>query len=440
MYAQLRHKIKELNQLAFPLIIQNIAGMLIGLLDEMFVGRISTEAYGVIGIVVSLTNLFAGILGYFAVALNIEGARRRGEKDEDGFRTILMTSILMDLAIGISYGGSILIFCRPVFSKIYGLDGEALNAAITYARITSLYMLFQLLSFTFSSYFKIMKRTGKLMWVTTGATLINVVIDYILVFGKFGFPKLGVAGAALGTMIGMFLNAFTLFILARKDVEFSRHKVKQYMLSAKELVIHSLPLAGEELLEGSVFVVLLNAVISQMGSEEIGAYLLVKTLLDIVMVSMYMYGSAELTVVSERIGQKKYGEIKELAKIGVAMSCLIYMGLSVLLLLFKDTVPKLITDEEILIANSAGIILPMIVMNLCNPVQVIYKYVLQACNKAKFVLYATAAVNLFVFVLILLLRANHLQMSAVFIGMFLNYFILMFVYYACLHKTVAVVK
>ena len=63
------------------MIIQNIAGMLIGLVDEMFVGRISTKAYGGIGITVSLMNMLAGIFGMLAIAFNIEGAKAKGKKE-----------------------------------------------------------------------------------------------------------------------------------------------------------------------------------------------------------------------------------------------------------------------------------------------------------------------------------------------------------------------
>ena len=65
--------------IAIPLIVQNIACMLIGLVDQIFIGHISTEAYGAIGIAVSLMNFMAGVFGMLATAFNILGAKRIGE-------------------------------------------------------------------------------------------------------------------------------------------------------------------------------------------------------------------------------------------------------------------------------------------------------------------------------------------------------------------------
>lgn len=168
-----RH-VKELNKFAFPLIIQNITGMLIGLVDEMFIGRISAEAYGAIGIMVALMNLLAGIFGNVAVTFNIEGAKKRGENDTEGFDLYFISSIFIDIIIGIIYILAITFFSNQILGNLYGLSGDALHFAKTYAFITCPYMLLQLLIFTFNSYFKIEKKTKRLMWISIASTLINV--------------------------------------------------------------------------------------------------------------------------------------------------------------------------------------------------------------------------------------------------------------------------
>ena len=197
--------VKELNKFALPLIIQNITGMLIGLVDEMFIGRISTEAYGAIGIMVALMNLLAGIFGNIAVTFNIEGARKRGENDNKGFDLYFISSIFIDIIIGVLYILIITLFSNQILGGLYGLSGEALRSARTYAFITCPYMMFQLLIFTFNSYFKIEKKTKSLMWISTASTVLNVFLDYLLVFGKLGFPRLETAGAALATIISVFV-------------------------------------------------------------------------------------------------------------------------------------------------------------------------------------------------------------------------------------------
>lgn len=419
-----------------PLLVQNVACMSVGLIDAMFVGRISADAYGAIGIAVSLMNLMAGIFGCLAVAFNIVGSRKLGESNREEFREIFMSSLLLDVAIGVIYGILTVALCRPVFTHIYGLTGEALSTAVVYSYITCPYMLFQLVIFSCSSYFKIMKNTGRLMLFSTGPAVLNVLLDYIFIFGKFGFPRLGAVGAAMATIISVFAGMAVVVWAAGKDIVYLFRKNSRYLERAKELIKVNLPIAGEELLEGSVFVVVIQAIISHIGIDEIGAYLLVKNVLDIALLAMYMYGSAELTLVSEKIGQKLYERIQKMAIAGTVISFAIYVVLSALTVIFRRQAPLLISDDMRLVSLAGRIIIPMVIMNLCNPFQTIYKYVLQACGDGKYVLYATALVNAAALGVIVLLYLLGGKMWSVFIGLFVNYSLAAFIYFRRLKNVV----
>lgn len=428
-----RH-VKELNKFAFPLIIQNITGMLIGLVDEMFIGRISAEAYGAIGIMVALMNLLAGIFGNVAVTFNIEGAKKRGENDTEGFDLYFISSIFIDIIIGILYILTITFFSNQILGNLYGLSGNALHFAKTYAFITCPYMLLQLLIFTFNSYFKIEKKTKRLMWISIASTLINVFLDYLLVFGKLGLPRLETAGAALATIISVLFNAAALGIIIKKERKVHGNFLKNCFSSSIYLIKESMPLIGEELLEGSIFVIIINAIISNIGILEISSYLLIKYFMDIIMIAMYMYGTAELTLVSEKIGQNKYCDIKGLTIVGILISIVIYVVLSMIIIIFRDKVPMLISNETALIEGAAKLIFPMVLMNLFNPIQTILKYVLLACGKAKSVLYITASINAVVLLYIITTYFIGSKLYFVFTGLFINYFALSFIYAVYLRK------
>lgn len=427
---------KLLNKIAIPLIVQNISCMSIGLIDQMFIGRISADIYGAIGVTISLMNFMAGIFGYFAVAFHIIGSKKQGEENKEEFREVFMSSLLIDFVIGVIYGMLTIILCKFIFKSFYGLSGEALTAAVTYSYITCPYMLFQLVIFSCSSYFKVKKNTSKLMFISTGASILNTILDYIFIFGKFGFPKLGTVGAATATIISVFINMLILLLAARKDIVYFFNNNKYYLQRIKELIKTSLPLAGEELLEGSIFVLTVNAIISNIGINEIGAYLLAKNVLEIILISMYMYGSAELTLVGEKIGQHLYKEIKKIAFAGVLLSCSIYVVLSIFVIIFKEDVPKIISNDKNLISLASKIMVPMVIMNLFNPIQTVYKYVLQACSDGKYVLYITAFINMIAFIIIMVLYILGWKLWSVFIGLFVNYVLAMFVYLFRLKKVI----
>ena len=187
MFQISKFRAQELNKIAIPLIIQNISSFLIGFVDEMFIGRISTEAYGAIGVAASLMFFIAGVFSYIAVAFNIIGSRKIGEKNIEDFRRCLIASLIIDVFVGLLYAITILLIGKQLFKIAYRFSGEALAAAVTYTNITCLYMLFQMIIFTFNSYFKIKKKTKYIMWGAIGAAVLNTVLDYVLIFGKCGF-------------------------------------------------------------------------------------------------------------------------------------------------------------------------------------------------------------------------------------------------------------
>lgn len=156
-----------------------------------------------------------------------------------------------------------------------------------------------------------------------------------------------------------------------------------------------------------------------------------------ILISMYMYGSAELTLVGEKIGQHLYKEIKKIAFAGVLLSCSIYVVLSIFVIIFKEDVPKIISNDKNLISLASQIMVPMVIMNLFNPIQTVYKYVLQACSDGKYVLYITAFINMIAFIIIMVLYILGWKLWSVFIGLFVNYVLAMFVYLFRLKKVIS---
>ncbi|GFI22830.1 multidrug resistance protein NorM [Lachnospiraceae bacterium] len=425
---------QELNKIAIPLIIQNISSFLIGFVDEMFIGRISTEAYGAIGVATSLTFFIAGVFSYAAVAFNIIGSRKIGEKNTDDFRKSLMASLIIDVFIGLIYAITIILIGKRLFRIVYGFSGEALTAALTYIYITSPYMLFQMIIFTFHSYFKIKKKTKYIMWGAIGATVLNTVLDYVLIFGKCGLEPMGVAGVATASMISVLINMLIYIWIGRKDIRFLWKDKSIYIKEMTTLIKTSLPLAGEELLEGSVFVVVINALIAQIGIIEIGAYLLIKKIIDMIMIPMFMYGSAVLTLVSENTGQKDQDRIMKTTETGVVISILLFLVGGLIVIFFRKQVPRLISEDDVLISFASTIMFPMVLMNFFNPIQTIYKYALQAYGDGNFVLYAAAFVHLIILGFILIMYWMNPTVVIIFVGLFLSYLFNYLIYRGRLRK------
>lgn len=419
---RLNHETRELNKLAIPLIAQSVSGMVIGLSDQMIVGRISVSAFGAIGAINALLFFLAGVIGNKAIAFNIRGSKARGGNEHEKFRNEFMAAIILDLLIGGAFTILMLFAGEAVLKLIYGFSGQALTEGKKYMAIMSLYMPIQLLLFTCNTYFKVIKNTTQIMLYATAASILNIVFDYIFVFGKLGFPAMGTTGAALGSILSLALNLLAYLFIAGKDIRFRMGYLSGYRKLMRGQLWETIPLAGQELLEGSIVVVLVHAIVARTGIVQLSSYLLVKGVLDIALMAMYMYGSATLTLVSESLGARNQNAMRRYPKEAVKLSVMMFSIVGIFLILFRGQIPQLITNDGDVIRFAASIMTAMVVMNLFNPFQEVYKYALQASGNATFVLYASLGVNGVVLGLIcVLVFGVQIGIWGVFICLFLNY-------------------
>ncbi|EJS46652.1 MATE family efflux transporter [Bacillus cereus] len=423
------NSIKEINHIAVPLVVNSIAGLLIKLVDQAMIGRISVEAYGAIGVVSSLLFTFAGILGVMSVSFNIYGSRSMGQEDIKSFNNYFISSIFLNIIIGISLALLLLIFQRPLLSIVFGFEGNILEDSIQYLTIMSVYILIQLLLFTFSTFFKIIKETKWIFIGSTVASILNVILNYLLIFGNFGFPKLGISGSAIATIIALSINLIFYMYLCRKQLKITFLNFKIYINNLKFLCKKSTSLVGQEILEGGIFIIGVNAMIARTGDIQLSGYLLVSQILSIILIPMYMYSSAILTLVSERYGSKQLMDLKELPRVTLGLIMVFYMFLSIIFVFLKYEVVAFITNDTNLINYAASILTFIIIANIFNPLHNVYKYALQAIGQSNYVLIKTAIINLITFVMMVItIYVFNLNIFGVFISLFFNYVMLSIIF------------
>lgn len=439
MYKLIKNEAKELNNIALPLIIQSITGLIIGFTDQAMVGRISIFAYSAIGVVVSLLSLLAGILGYTSVVFNINGAKALGKEDTADFQDEFISCLILNILIGLAFFIIIILFKIPILSLLYGFKGKILDEAINYLNIMSVYILIELLLFNFSALFKIKKMTKWVLIGSTTSSIINVILDYGLIFGNLGLPKLGGKGAAIGTIVSLVINLLFYICICKNYIEFDYRKIDIYKYKIKNNIKESIPLMGQEVLEGSIFVITINAIISRIGVVELSAYLILTELINIILIPMYMYGSATLTLISQNDGKNDRKSLISIPKLSILISMIIYLFLSILFIAFREYLPQLITNDKKVILIASNLLIYIIISNIFNPFCTIYKYSLQSLNESKFVLINTAKVNfLSLFTMFFLIYTFKIEMYGIFISLFFNYVIVFIIYFkkynSCIEK------
>ena len=344
---------------AVPIMIQNGITNFVGLLDNIMVGRIGTEQMSGIAIVNQLMMVFnISIFGAISGA-GIFGAQFFGCDDHKGVRDTFRFKLYACLLIVI-VGLLIFIFAGEPLILLYlhgeGMD-EQLNAALGYGKEYLAVMLVGLFPFAleqvYTSTLRECRETMVPMKAGIAAVLVNLVFNYLLIFGKFGFPELGVAGAAIATVVSRFVQAAIVIIWTHKHAD----RMK-FITGAYASPVIPLGLVGNILKKGTPLIVneilwaagmaYLMQCYSVRGLSAIAALNISSTISNLFNTVFIAMGSAIAIIVGQLLGAGKMDEAKDTDTKLIAFSVACCVGIGGILALTAPLFPMMYnTSEEV---------------------------------------------------------------------------------------------
>ncbi|MDE6592331.1 MAG: MATE family efflux transporter [Oscillospiraceae bacterium] len=310
---------KTVFAVAVPIMIQNGITNFVALLDNIMVGQLGTEQMS--GTAVTNQLLFVYNLCVFGLLAGpgIFGAQFYGKGSNEGVRQVFRFKIIIG-AIALFGGAAILsLFGDGLINSYLTGDGQEGDRALIFASAKEYLniMLIGLIPFTVSQiYASTLRETGCTvppMYAGMGAVLINLLLDWVLIFGRFGLPEMGVRGAALATVIARFAECGAVVIYthaSRGKNEFIKGAYKSLAVPlglVKKIIISGLPLAVNEFFWSSGMAKL-NQCYSQRGLEVVAATNISSTILNIFNVVYIALGSAVGIIVGQILGS---GDMKK---------------------------------------------------------------------------------------------------------------------------------
>ena len=386
--------IREINSTAIPLILSTVTGTVMGMMDQAFVGHISVYAYGGVGLVASCINSLIGVLGAFSIVFNIRGSHRRGEGDQESLNRLFGNFLLLSLMAGMVLCLGFALFSRPVLELGFGIHGETLTEAENYLQIFSLTIPLNLLLFIYSSVFKIFRKTGIIFLVSLGANLLNILLDYVLIFGHLGLPEMGTRGAALGTVTALAVNLGFYAFLGKDYVRFSRKDLS--LEKMKQIFQFSLPFLGQETMEDILFVVGLNGIVARLGVTELAAYNLIAQFTNLILMPMFGYTAANTSLVSEWAGKGDRKQADKAGRYTFGLLCIWFAVFYMILVLGRTEFARLISPDTEVIALAAACMPLALLIQLLNYYGNVWKSSLQSLGWQNWTLRTAFIINLLV--------------------------------------------
>ena len=208
---------KRVMIILLPMIIQNTITNLVNLLDNVMVGRIGTIVMSSVAIINQFLFVFNLCIFGAIAGVGIFFAQFAGAKDDDGMRYCFRIKFIFGIVISI-IASLIFIFFSQFLIKLYIADGTSKHDTLSTLMHGKDYlniMLTGLIPFAVTQvYASSLREYGETkipMYASIIAIFINLVFNYFLIFGTFGFPRLGVKGAAIATVMSRFVEM--LFVL-----------------------------------------------------------------------------------------------------------------------------------------------------------------------------------------------------------------------------------
>jgi len=199
--------------IAVPILIQNVITNFVNLLDNIMVGKIGTEEMSGVAIVNQLQFVFIlAIFGLFS-GVGVFGAQYFGKRDNEGLKItfrfkMYSGAVLLAVAMIIFVGWGDKLISLYLHDGEAGLDLSAtFNYAMDYLKVMIWGMPPFIVSQLYATSLKETQNTKAPMTAGVTAVFVNLCLNYILIYGKFGAPKLGVVGAAIATVISRYIEA-----------------------------------------------------------------------------------------------------------------------------------------------------------------------------------------------------------------------------------------
>ncbi|WP_442945439.1 MATE family efflux transporter [Oceanirhabdus sp. W0125-5] len=334
-----------------PAVLEMTLYTLVWVLDTMMVGKYGGKiTVSAVSLSSEIMYTFINILVAIGISVGVTSlvARRVGAKKFKEAEEYASLSVVATAIIAIILSSIFFIFPREILS-LFKAKGQTLELGIKYMKICSIGLFFNMNLSTLNGILRGIGNTIIPFVTASIVVIVNLTLDYSMIFGKFGFPELGVEGAALATSIAHFVG----FLFAAYYIKV-HSKIKprvKYILSMNgrklwDLIRLSVPSGMQE---GAFSICrLVNAgMIMTLGEVAFSANQITTTLESLSFMPGWGFAVAATSLVGHKVGQKDYEGAKEYASASIILGSLIMLICGVLFLLFpKQIVSPFIKSSE----------------------------------------------------------------------------------------------
>ena len=302
-------------KISIPMVISMISIALYGIVDTMFISKISNEALTAAALSIPIQSIITAIALGTSIGLNALLAKTLGENNEKKTKSIIKLGLIVTFISWVV----IVIASKSSLNSFFSLFTQNENIkklGYNYLSIISLFSIWSLYQILFEKILEAYGKTKSSMIIQFGGAIINLILDPILIFGYFGIPPLGISGAAVSSVIGQFIGMLIGMIIILKDNIFTLNellKIKIEKSIFKDIFKVGLPTMILESV-ASFITLILNRVLGEFSDNAISVWGIYCQLQKFVIIIVYGFNYGMIPIIAYNWGAKNKQRFLETIK------------------------------------------------------------------------------------------------------------------------------
>ena len=317
---------KLLVQMSLPMMISMFVQSLYNIVDSIFVAQISENALTAVSLAFPIQNLMFSVVIGTGVGINSLLSRRLGERNFDEVDKVANNGLFLTICGAIVFMIVGFIVPRPYFESQTS-NPEIVEYGVTYMRICLIACAGVFGGITFERLLMSTGKTGLSMVSQLTGTAFNIIFDPLLIFGLLGFPKMGIAGAAVATVLGQFAAMFVSFFLnikKNKEIHLSFKGLKPeakiigniYAVGIPSIIVCSI---------GSILVYFLNIILGAFSTTAIAVYGVYFKLQSFVFMPVFGLNNGSVPIVAYNFGARNKKRVVKTIILSAVGACTIML-------------------------------------------------------------------------------------------------------------------
>lgn len=359
--------------LAYPVVLSQLGHVLVGTADSVMVGRVGTAELAA----VSVANAVFSVTMMFGIGVSFGLTPLVAQSDGEGNHRSSMRFMKHSFVINVIFG--IILFSFLLFGG-YILDvldqpKEVVVLAKPYLAVIGFSLLPFMVFQTFKQFAEGLSLTKQAMYITLGANVINIVLNYILIFGKLGFEPMGLLGAGWATLISRIIMAIGMVYFVRHYRKFQVYwkyfKVTVWnAVSFKQLLNLGVPTGFQYIFEVGAFASA-AIMIGWMGAVPLASHQVAMNLASISYMMATGISAAATVRVGNQLGQRDIPTMR-IAAFTCFLMAIIFMSFTGLLFMgLNDYLPMLYTSDQEVIPIASSLLIIAALFQLSDGIQVV---------------------------------------------------------------------